>query len=85
MISKQDLVWLVEKEENAIGHIEVEGTAKISIAQKNPPWGLDMIDHQYVGQSLLSNLYDVITQGWSPCVCFGHGIKEKYFCFLMPL
>lgn len=62
MISEQDLARFVVKEADAIDHIEVEGVAKISITQKNPPWGLDRIDHQ-PDQSLLNKLYNVTSGG----------------------
>ncbi|MCO5582600.1 hypothetical protein L7F22_036498 [Adiantum nelumboides] len=62
IISGHDLTQFVENEAREIDHVEVEGTVKISITQKNPPWGLDRIDHQ-PGQSLLNKLYNVTSAG----------------------
>lgn len=92
VMSDYALARFVEKEAAFIDHIEVEGTANISIVQNNPPWGLDRIDH-LPGQSLLNKLYNVTSGGdgvhvyvldtvgmriTSVYLCFHDGISLKY-------
>ncbi|KAH7301967.1 hypothetical protein KP509_23G050600 [Ceratopteris richardii] len=61
-IAGHDLAQFVQAEANFIDHVEIEGIVKIALTQKDPPWGLDRIDHN-PGEKDLNNLYNVSSSG----------------------